>query len=243
MDIAKILLTGTQYFILNKRLVKEFGLECILVLSTLIQLDENQKFKTIKKNYKLNILKDISSDTTLSLKTIKESINKLYKLKFIDVIMPQKKEEIYVKILYINISNYLIENHTKKQEKQIKQTPKGIISNRKKFKKPLIKELENYFHELGDHENSTFFYDYYESNGWKVGRNPMKCWQSAARNWLKRANNNIISFPNYYDKKIEQKLKDNPKKLLEYHKHLKKIGWENSYSPTAGTKGQKKKLS
>lgn len=29
------------------------------------------------------------------------------------------------------------------------------------------------------------FCDFYESNGWKVGKNKMKCWKAAARNWLK----------------------------------------------------------
>lgn len=28
-------------------------------------------------------------------------------------------------------------------------------------------------------------YDYYESNGWKVGKNQMRDWQAAARNWKK----------------------------------------------------------
>lgn len=29
------------------------------------------------------------------------------------------------------------------------------------------------------------FHDYYTANGWKVGRNPMKDWQAAGRNWKK----------------------------------------------------------
>lgn len=32
------------------------------------------------------------------------------------------------------------------------------------------------------------FCDFYESNGWKVGKNKMKCWKAAARNWLKNYN-------------------------------------------------------
>ena len=27
------------------------------------------------------------------------------------------------------------------------------------------------------------FYDHYESNGWKVGKNPMKDWKATIRNW------------------------------------------------------------
>jgi len=31
------------------------------------------------------------------------------------------------------------------------------------------------------------FWDYYESNGWRVGRNPMKDWKAAVRNWQRNA--------------------------------------------------------
>ncbi len=30
------------------------------------------------------------------------------------------------------------------------------------------------------------FWDYYESNGWRVGRNPMKDWKAAARRWKRQ---------------------------------------------------------
>ena len=30
------------------------------------------------------------------------------------------------------------------------------------------------------------FVDYYSSNGWKVGKNPMKDWKAATRNWTKK---------------------------------------------------------
>ena len=30
------------------------------------------------------------------------------------------------------------------------------------------------------------FYDYYEANGWMVGRNKMKDWKAAVRTWEKR---------------------------------------------------------
>lgn len=31
------------------------------------------------------------------------------------------------------------------------------------------------------------FYNYYEANGWKVGRNPMKNWKAALSNWKRNA--------------------------------------------------------
>ena len=35
---------------------------------------------------------------------------------------------------------------------------------------------------------SKKFWNYYESNGWRVGKNPMKKWDAAARNWMNNAN-------------------------------------------------------
>ncbi|MBQ6670217.1 MAG: hypothetical protein IJM80_01140, partial [Firmicutes bacterium] len=29
------------------------------------------------------------------------------------------------------------------------------------------------------------FIDYYDANGWKVGRNPMKDWKAAVRTWVR----------------------------------------------------------
>lgn len=34
---------------------------------------------------------------------------------------------------------------------------------------------------------SESFWNYYESNGWRVGKNPMKNWRAAAANWNKNA--------------------------------------------------------
>ena len=38
---------------------------------------------------------------------------------------------------------------------------------------------------LPDTEAEAFFY-YYQSNGWKVGKTPMKCWLSALSGWKVR---------------------------------------------------------
>lgn len=58
----------------------------------------------------------------------------------------------------------------------------GKVSS-KRFVKPTIEDLEDYINEKGYRVDAHKFYDYYESNGWKVGRNPMKDWKAAIRNW------------------------------------------------------------
>lgn len=52
-----------------------------------------------------------------------------------------------------------------------------------KFVKPTLAELKAYIAENGYTFPADAFMDYYESNGWKVGRNPMKSWQATCRTW------------------------------------------------------------
>jgi hypothetical protein len=47
-------------------------------------------------------------------------------------------------------------------------------------------QMHQYFCELGFPQEAAKFIDYYSSNGWKVGRNPMKDWQATARNWCRK---------------------------------------------------------
>lgn len=65
----------------------------------------------------------------------------------------------------------------------------GKVSN-KRFIKPTIEDLEDYINEKGYQVDAHKFYNYYESNGWKVGRNPMKDWKAAIRNWAHNGYNN-----------------------------------------------------
>lgn len=53
--------------------------------------------------------------------------------------------------------------------------------------RPTVWEVENFCRTQGlQLVDAQRFVDYYEANGWKVGRNPMRSWQAAARNWQRR---------------------------------------------------------
>lgn len=56
-------------------------------------------------------------------------------------------------------------------------------TNNKRFIKPTIEEIKAYCIERGNNVNAEQFYDYYEANGWKVGKNPMKDWKASVRTW------------------------------------------------------------
>ena len=57
----------------------------------------------------------------------------------------------------------------------------------KRFAKPDVEQVKEYATGYGMPEfDAQGFVDYYESNGWKVGRNPMKDWKAAVRNWVRK---------------------------------------------------------
>ena len=59
----------------------------------------------------------------------------------------------------------------------------SIVSDRKRFTAPTIEDVKAYCKERGNRVDPERFIDYYTSNGWKVGKNPMKDWKAAVRTW------------------------------------------------------------
>jgi len=92
----------------------------------------------------------------------------------------KKKEDV------INISNTYVQHMENEIEIE------NIIENKKvaRFQKPTLLELKTYMLEIGMADVSEKWFDYYESNGWLVGKNKMKNWRAAVRTWK---NNNLSS--------------------------------------------------
>lgn len=51
------------------------------------------------------------------------------------------------------------------------------------FVPPTISDIVAYAHEAGLRVDADRFWNYYQSNGWMVGRNKMKDWKATVRNW------------------------------------------------------------
>ena len=60
---------------------------------------------------------------------------------------------------------------------------KGDIKGKTQFSPPTLEEVRAYCLERGNNVDPQRFVDYYTANGWKVGRNSMKDWKAAVRNW------------------------------------------------------------
>lgn len=83
----------------------------------------------------------------------------------------------------------LIRHKTKDIDNK-KSNTKVLQKNKQvsKFLKPSVEELNNYCLEQNLNVDCEYFYDYYESNGWKVSKSPMKDWKATLRNWHRRNN-------------------------------------------------------
>lgn len=69
-----------------------------------------------------------------------------------------------------------------KKNKDNKKEKENIVPL-KRFIPPTVDEVALYCFERHNHVNAQKFVDYYSSNGWKVGKNPMKDWKAAVRTW------------------------------------------------------------
>ena len=86
------------------------------------------------------------------------------------------------------------------------------------FKKPTIDEVKDYVIENNLKISPEGFIDYYDANGWKIGRNAMKDWKATIRNWDRRqvGAKKKETKPSWYGKEIEeQKATDEEIRELE----------------------------
>jgi len=79
-----------------------------------------------------------------------------------------------------SINNINAINNTNKENKNIATAKNKILVS------PTFIEVETYFVESKVTKiEAQKFFNYYESNGWKIGgRTPMKNWKAAANNWI-----------------------------------------------------------
>ena len=81
-------------------------------------------------------------------------------------------------------------------------TEKDIKVKRDVFIKPSIEEIKTYMIEIGMTDVSEKWFDYYESNGWLVGKNKMKNWKAAVRTWKNNNLSNNTTTPQIIHRKV-----------------------------------------
>ena len=63
---------------------------------------------------------------------------------------------------------------------------KVSVKEKKHFVPPTIEEVKQYCIDGSYNVDAQRFIDFYESKGWMVGKNKMKDWKAALRNWSRR---------------------------------------------------------
>lgn len=66
-------------------------------------------------------------------------------------------------------------------------------TKRERFAPPSVEEVREYIAEKGYRFDAESFVAFYESKGWKVGREPMKSWKAACTTWEKRRGKEEVS--------------------------------------------------
>jgi uncharacterized protein YdaU (DUF1376 family) len=82
------------------------------------------------------------------------------------------------------------------------------------------------------------FVNYYESNGWKVGKNPMKSWTHAVNNWINKAQEYAKGTKNNHRKLNKHELEE-----LRNHNYVYSTSYgEGDYDRIFGGKNEEPKL-
>jgi DNA-binding transcriptional MocR family regulator len=156
--------------------------------------------------------KQLAANTGLSEQQIRTALKKLESTHEITT----KTTNRFTVITVVKWADYQVFNNganqqiTNKQPTNNQQTTTNKNDKNEKndkkvrniFRKPTLEEVRSYISEKGLNVDAEYFYDYYESNGWTVGKNHMKSWQSTLNNWSRRekkkgAGHVVIEKPSY----------------------------------------------
>lgn len=198
--------------------------------------EKNWRGITIKRGELITSINNLATETKLSPQKVRSSLNKLKSTNELTI----KTTNKYTIIKLENYSVYQdksdennkqdneqlnneITNDQQTNNKQITTTKESKedkeykedkkISKRVVFAKPSIDEISIYCNERGNTVNSSKFWNFYESKGWKVGKNPMKDWKAAVRNWEQSNSSNSVASTKANEEELKRQ------KIREYYKN------------------------
>ena len=85
-----------------------------------------------------------------------------------------------------NSSNANANANANERKEIYKEKQPGAKAPASVFHRPTLQEVKEYCEQRQNGIVAEQWYDYYEANGWKVGRNPMKDWKACVRSWEQR---------------------------------------------------------
>jgi hypothetical protein len=127
----------------------------------------------------------LSLETGLSVQQIRTALDKLKSTNEITIETSSKGTIIQV----VNYAKYQLSTNESTNEQPTNNQQVTTNKNEKKersiFKAPSFEELNAFCVENNLILNADDFLNYYNSNGWMVGKNKMKDWKATVRRWSK----------------------------------------------------------
>jgi DNA-binding transcriptional MerR regulator len=149
----------------------------------------------IKKGQFVTSFGKISTDTGISLQTIRTLLKKFEKSNEINIQTTNK----YSVITICKYECYQKENETTNEQLTNEQqttnnqlTTNKNEKNEKKFIIPTFNDVLEYCMQNNLDVDGVKFINFYESKGWMVGKNKMKDWKAAIRTWVKPKQEQVI---------------------------------------------------
>ena len=167
----------------------------VLFLHCLLKANfKNTKWKgqTIKSGEFITSIASLSKETSLSQRQTRTALFKLKSTNELTI----KTTSRYSIITVNNWDKWQSKRQTEWQasdkrattDEECKEYNNKIYRGIKKFQKPTIEEIKSYCLERNNSINPIQFFDYYESKGWLIGKNPMKDWKACVRTWEQNQN-------------------------------------------------------
>jgi len=127
----------------------------------------------------------LSLETGLSVQQIRTALDKLKSTNEITIETSSKGTIIQV----VNYAKYQLSTNESTNEQPTNNQQVTTNNKEKKersiFKAPSLEELNAFCLENNLELNASDFLNYYDSNGWMVGKNKMKDWKATVRRWSK----------------------------------------------------------
>lgn len=165
-------------------------LHCLLMANF---VDGRFEGKEIKRGQFVTSLPSLSAQTSLSIRQVRVALDHL-------ILTGELTSKAYPKFRVITVVNYdKYQNNDRQIDIQMTGKRQQYNNNNKEIKKkgnnhqsilfipPTVEEVERYCDEKGIFGfDAQHFVDYYESVGWMIGKQKMKDWKAAIRNWVTR---------------------------------------------------------
>lgn len=88
------------------------------------------------------------------------------------------------------------------QSNKVNKDKKVKNKESSRFTPPTLDEVSSYCKERNNNIDAEGFIDFYEANGWMVGKNKMKDWKATIRNWERRSKSQSTSRSNLVDEAL-----------------------------------------